>query len=671
MDLLDYRSTTPPVFGRAAITMADDGSVRDPGDRAAWREWVSASKTRNWLRREPLLDWLDEHGAAKGFAKDAGADADPPSPYDLRSLLFSQGNKFEERIFGLLEARVASHLKVSTGWEETRSLAAAERTFEAMCAGVELIEQAVVRNPESRTYGAIDLLVRSDALERLFPGTLTEGEERVSAPGLTGADGAAKPWHYVVVDVKFSTLDLSVNGYSGSSHRHYAGQVLVYTAAIARLQGYCPREAYLLGRTWTTTKGRGSGALDRLGRVPIDRDVSRDSGRADATPLAVEVARAVEWVRLMRAEGANWSALPRPSRPELYPNLNNDQDQPWSEAKRRIADEIGELTALPGVGPELRDAAIARGITGRFEPGLSAERLEVGGDVRPRRLSVVLAANAPERAAAIAADPSSAVIPATINLGGDDEHEWRAPYALEFFVDFENTQNLDDDFSALPAVGGNPCIFQVGCLVKVRGRTPTADEIAAARASGADPGERLVRGDDASFAQWTAARLAPSAERAVLDAWLTFMGAWRTSLGLEWDEARIVHWSPAEPNLLTNSHNSALDRHPNWRLPADLGWFDALDRLVHRVPLGVAGAWGFGLKQIAKGMHRAGLIATVWGDGPADGLGAMAAAYEAERRAAADKKRLADYDFIRAGAEYNEVDCRAMAEIVAWLRANR
>ena len=92
---------------------------------------------------------------------------------------------------------------------------------------------------------------------------------------------------------------------------------------------------------------------------------------------------------------------------------------------------------------------------------------------------------------------------------------------------------------------------------------------------------------------------------------------------------------------------------------------------MHRVPLGVAGAWGFGLKQIAKGMHRAGLIATVWGDGPADGLGAMAAAYEAERRAAMENKRLADYDFIRAGAEYNEVDCRAMAEIVAWLRANR
>ena len=53
------------------------------------------------------------------------------------------------------------------------------------------------------------------------------------------------------------------------------------------------------------------------------------------------------------------------------------------------------------------------------------------------------------------------------------------------------------------------------------------------------------------------------------------------------------------------------------------------------------------------------------------GLGAMAAAYEAEHRAASTNTRLTDYDFIRAVAAYNEVDCRAMAEVLSWLRANR
>ena len=215
-DLRRYLTAAPPVTGRRSITTSDAGEVRNPDstDRTAWREWVSASKTRNWLRRDPLLDWLEVHGTAKGFARDAGADAKPPSPYDLRELLFAQGNRFEERIFEILEPKVNSHRLVSDGWQATRTLAAAEATFMAMSEGVELIEQAVVRNPEDLTYGAIDLLVRSDALERLFPGTLSTEEASRPAPGLAPEGGDAPPWHYIVVDVKFSTLDLSVSGYA-------------------------------------------------------------------------------------------------------------------------------------------------------------------------------------------------------------------------------------------------------------------------------------------------------------------------------------------------------------------------------------------------------------------------------------------------------------------------
>ena len=55
-DLRRYRSETPPVTGLASITHDDRGVEQSPadGDRAAWKSWVSASKTRNWLRRDPL-----------------------------------------------------------------------------------------------------------------------------------------------------------------------------------------------------------------------------------------------------------------------------------------------------------------------------------------------------------------------------------------------------------------------------------------------------------------------------------------------------------------------------------------------------------------------------------------------------------------------------------------
>ena len=116
-DLRRYRSEAPPVTGLASITLDDRGVEQSPadGDRAAWKGWVSASKTRNWLRRDPLLDWLEVHGEAKGFEKDAEVDAEPPSPYDLRRLLFAKGNAFEAGIFALLEPKVVSWVKIEIG----------------------------------------------------------------------------------------------------------------------------------------------------------------------------------------------------------------------------------------------------------------------------------------------------------------------------------------------------------------------------------------------------------------------------------------------------------------------------------------------------------------------------------------------------------------------------
>jgi hypothetical protein len=267
------------------------------------------------------------------------------------------------------------------------------------------------------------------------------------------------------------------------------------------------------------------------------------------------------------------------------------------------------------------------------------------------------------------------VLPAKIELRGD-EH-WRRPARIEFHVDFENSGNLNDDFTSLPRVGGVTCIFQIGCHISIDGREPTASEIAAAVAAGAAAGERLFtpRSEDQSwfpsFGQWSGDRLNAASERAVLNAWLAYMNAWRESLNVTWAETRIVHWSPAERNLLFTAADSAASRHPTWSLPEEIGWFDAFDELVYRVPVSVRGAYGYGLKDIAKSMRAEGLIDVSWGDGPADGMGAMAAAYTADARAAAEGKRLADYDYFRAGAEYNAADCRSMFLVLAWLRANR
>ena len=98
-------------------------------------------------------------------------------------------------------------------------------------------------------------------------------------------------------------------------------------------------------------------------------------------------------------------------------------------------------------------------------------------------------------------------------------------------------------------------------------------------------------------------------------------------------------------------------------------WFDLLQKVVRPAPLTVTGAFAFGLKPIAKSMQRMGLIETEWGDSVADGMGAMVAAWRVEERVAVTGGKLLDDPLMQAVAEYNEVDCKVMAEILSWLRA--
>ena len=89
------------------------------------------------------------------------------------------------------------------------------------------------------------------------------------------------------------------------------------------------------------------------------------------------------------------------------------------------------------------------------------------------------------------------------------------------------------------------------------------------------------------------------------------------------------------------------------------------------MPITVRGAFDFKLKSLARAMHNAGLIETTWGDGPVDGLGAMVGAWWCDGEAARTGGSMRDFELMQEIERYNEVDCRVMAEIVGWLRAER
>jgi hypothetical protein len=612
-----------PYTGRVALTTADDGRVLDPTTPEEWDTWVSAGRTRNYLEDDSILDWLHRHGAAKGFLPDDELEGFDPRT-DFRAFGSAQGIRFEDRVVELL-GRSVSVVRIGDGWEDAQNLAKAEETLDAMRAGVPLIHQAVLRNPQNRTYGSVDLLVRSDVLETIVPGTLAPAEWRVNAPAL-----GPQAWHYRVVDIKFKGLVLLKDGAADGALIKYMAQVWVYNQALGRIQGYTPPASYLLGRGWTQgAKNRGSDCFDRLARVDHDRLL----GPADARfSLADKATAAVAWVRRMRTEGAAWEVLPSPSVPELYPLARTKMDQPWHQAKARIAAELAELTMLPAMTPERRRVAHTKGLLRWDDPRVTAERLGLSG-ANATMCDAVLAANR--------AGGTAVVLPSRIVRAAP---AWRTPAPLELYVDFETVSSLADDFTTLPQAGGQALIFQVGC--------------------------GWYEGDRWRFWQRTTERIDLASEAAMLAAWVEHVDGLLAARGLGFGQLRVVHWSPAEATTLDTAYNSARRRHPSNAWP-DIPWFDALGLVVRAEPITVRGAFAFGLKPIAKAMRAAGLIDTTWDDGPTDGLGAMTGAWWCDAEARRLGVPMGELPLMQEIGRYNEVDCRAMAEVIGWLRRGR
>jgi hypothetical protein len=194
-----------------------------------------------------------------------------------------------------------------------------------------------------------------------------------------------------------------------------------------------------------------------------------------------------------------------------------------------------------------------------------------------------------------------------------NEMFWRGPVTPEFYVDFETVSDLDEDFSRFPEAGGQPLIFMIGC----------------AHVSGLADNARW------NHRVFTVRTLTAEEELRVIEDWLALMQRTCQELGKSLDDARVFHWSPAETSNLTDAYNAAHVRHGSPAWPT-LPWFDLLNRVVKEQPVTVRGAFGFGLKAIAKALRTHGLIETVWGDGPADGLGAMVGAWWCHREASAE-----------------------------------
>lgn len=607
--------------GRAAFEEAllpallDDLVAGQPAQMPAahvTEDWVSVEATRNFLFDDPLLDWLERHGANAGFVRDNERPGYDPRT-DFPRFLREKTRAFKAAVGHLLVTR-ATVVRIDASTQHE----AVHATIDAMRAGAAVIARAAVEDTLRGLRGSVDFLVRSDLLSSWFPELLTGNEARISAPRI-----AAHDFHYRPVLAKYRALELGETGDAiGARATVEQARMRMLALALGSMQGLTPSAGYLLGRTYSQRKANFDGCLDRLARV----DVTRSARRLDR---AAE--NAMLWLRSLEREGAAWHVLPAPSRPELFPNMRNDADYPWHTAKLELAEAIGELTLLPGVTTELRRRAHAAGILRISDSNTDAALLGVKR-VHVEQMDAVIAANR---------RGPGAVVPARFVRGREFLD---APAPLELFVDVESVSNADDDFSAMPRANGRAQIVVVGCGGNVDGQW--------------------------IFRQWIVDAITRDEEIRVLDEWLAWVTGLAAERGLSLASVPICHWSAAEPVTIERAYATARDRSPECELPS-LSWFDVYREIFIANRVAVAGAFDLRLKSMSRLLQTVAPSAEPSSASIADGAQAMVAMWRASRESAGSETRLAAHPLVRSVAGYNERDVRLLADVVAWVRRNR
>ena len=325
------------------------------------------------------------------------------------------------------------------------------------------------------------------------------------------------------------------------------------------------------------------------------------------------------------------------SSPYLAPNMKNRDNYLWGDSKKRIAEELGELTLLSGLGKEKRDILWNEyGIRSiRQLADYYKDDKSILDDVKlskrwKTQLIPLLSANSTPT---LTSNYFSFSYPEKLKT---DKSEWTSKSTLEFFVDFETFASENDDFSNFPHIEGCPMIFMIGC-------------------------SELID-DKWQFSCFIAEEENHPSEKTMIDNFFEHIRDRTNNFTLDY---RLYHWHSHEPREM----KKAAERHgqPQWET---LTWFDLLVSF-RSCGISVRNAFNYSLKSIGKSLYDLQKVKCMWPKtGVFDGLNACVAAWESYRLKKEGKiESVLDEESMQQVREYNRIDCEIMGEILIWMRS--
>ena len=568
--------------------------------------WISATHTRNYMLKDPLLDWLNLHGESKGFVRDSHTNTELQNSLDFTRYIMEKGNEFEKYIVENLKEKHGDNFVTVDNTPEfpvqKKYIRQIKKTYDLMTKGVKIIYQGLVFNPDNKTFGYPDLIVRSDYLNDLVDKKVISSEKSKKGCKFSSS------WHYRAVDIKFTTLKLKVDGknlLNSGSIPPYKAQTYIYNQAIGYMQHLVPRKAYLLGRGWSTSKDEVRDPFDKLAQVDFF---------GDDIEVKEDVAAALEWIRDVRNEGESWTVFP-PSRPELYPNMNNDAYD-WSKTKKNIAENLGEITSIWNCGVKNREIAHENGVFEWTNRKCSSKILGVNGKVNAPMVDQILKTNRGGEKYTVDSMALEFSAP-----------KWRNVEGCKFFIDFETVSNINNVKSS----EDTGMIFLIGC-----GRDDEKNNW--------------------EFKSFITDSLTLEEEKKIILEFLNYI----ESICGDSRNCNLYHYSFAE----TTHFKKALTRHSI--VPTiDINWIDLL-KVIKDSKFIVKGSLDFSLKSVVKALSEQDMIVYNYDNcfTVGDGCDAMIAGFLANDIAQTQNKSMKEIELIKCVESYNEIDCLTLLQLL-------
>ena len=571
----------------------------------------SATKFRNYFMGDPVIDYLNVYGESFGFQKDH------KSENAYMEYIMQRGQEFEMYIMEFLSPKFKKMTSVDIarefpdGFDED----GVHETIRHMRLGTEVIYQGYLADKELRIHGIPDLLIRADKLRELFGGFYPEFDAIQDLPTRRGK--LVFPHLYVVVDIKMSTLEFLKSGTISRNKlmKVYAAQLFIYNKILENLMferteietPFFQPNVFLLGPRLKIGDSLILDGKQNIARINLNKDFDVKS-KSDEKIFAVEMRKALNWLKEMHANGESWNLLV-PSRDELRPNMKNKEDYPWHDVKSVLAKQQDGLSDRPGFSHEDSIAISKKRKTveehvSEIKNSKKRRLMEVMNDVR------------------IDDEADEAEIQMIKNHPAITETSEK----MNIYVDFEYISGCEFTFNP----DYRTHLYLIGMGYELNGKF--------------------------KYEHFMVNSLTDAEEKRIIKQWIS-----RIRTISQNRQPQLIHWSKAEPGHFKTFKDVL-------QIRGTFNWQDLM-KLFENCPAFLKEHCGIlknsKLKTVAKAMKNRGHIKSDWDDEMTNGMEANMVIIRGVQQ---KLPRFADFAGIDRLIYYNQIDCATLYEIVKYLR---